>query len=440
METRWGYRIAVRANEKCRKACIRASRRGCLLHDRSYYEVLCVATAALGQLAPLLHPDDLKRLEASAVSATSQATPLSAISLSLYDDAPTTDQHLVGPAEIIVGPTVTAILVHPCIGSTVAASLTAMGVSVEVHRGEWAIFDLQGPQAEQLLHQLVKYHRAAACPASQVECGWALDPRLAAGVDAEVAAALIREAGDIGEFWNCNFQRSHAASRNSSHQLDQRRAQLAVPGTKLTPTRQDPLMPFLLLRPSSPEAVPRISLIVHEQWGLFLWRALVFAQGTRFAGLDELGAVNLEALRPTFPQDFPMAPGAFAHHLDIYAARLEDKWKRTPPAKRTNYQKLGITSPFRLDLSLLPVESAPLHLCRIEMGGRGTPEYNARVYREGRLIGFVTSGGYSQVCGKGIGFATCRLAELDLAARLSVEIQSINSTGTRPALLTKVDT
>ena len=74
------------------------------------------------------------------------------------------------------------------------------------------------------------------------------------------------------------------------------------------------------------------------------WMALVY-RGARTGGLQESQTLALEQGVPFFPNDFPDTPAG-----EAYNAKLKDdgeaQYRRYPPAKRPNYEKLGSKSPF----------------------------------------------------------------------------------------------
>ena len=74
------------------------------------------------------------------------------------------------------------------------------------------------------------------------------------------------------------------------------------------------------------------------------WMALVY-RGARTGGLQESQTLALEQGVPFFPNDVPDTPAG-----EAYNAKLKDdgeaEYKRYPPAKRPNYEKLGSKCPF----------------------------------------------------------------------------------------------
>lgn len=70
--------------------------------------------------------------------------------------------------------------------------------------------------------------------------------------------------------------------------------------------------------------------------------------GTRVGGQCECQTQAFEAGVPYFPHDYPTTV-AYETYAKENAEKRKDKWRRTPPAKRVNYKKLGIRSPWRAD-------------------------------------------------------------------------------------------
>ena len=85
-------------------------------------------------------------------------------------------------------------------------------------------------------------------------------------------------------------------------------------------------------------------IILPTGWAMAFWIALVY-RGARTGGLQESQTLALEQGVPFFPNDFPDTPVG-----EAYDTKLKDdgeaKYKRYPPAKRPNYEKLGSKSPF----------------------------------------------------------------------------------------------
>ena len=74
------------------------------------------------------------------------------------------------------------------------------------------------------------------------------------------------------------------------------------------------------------------------------WIAFVY-RGARTGALQESRTIALEQGVPFFPNDFPDTPAGEAHNKQLKEDG-EARYKCYPPAKRPNYDKLGVKSPF----------------------------------------------------------------------------------------------
>lgn len=87
------------------------------------------------------------------------------------------------------------------------------------------------------------------------------------------------------------------------------------------------------------------TLTIPAGWGMPFWQSLVFSE-TRVGGLRERSQQVFEAGAPRFPEDFPCTLA-----FDEYETRRADEDKsyfdRRPSAKRPNFDKLGVSDPFK---------------------------------------------------------------------------------------------
>jgi ribonuclease P/MRP protein subunit POP1 len=77
------------------------------------------------------------------------------------------------------------------------------------------------------------------------------------------------------------------------------------------------------------------------------WNSLTYT-GTRIGGQRERQTQAYEAGIPYFPRDFPFS-SAYEEWTVKKASDEEETWLRKPPAKRVNYEKLGVRSPWGAD-------------------------------------------------------------------------------------------
>ena len=70
--------------------------------------------------------------------------------------------------------------------------------------------------------------------------------------------------------------------------------------------------------------------------------------GTRVGGQRERQTQSFEAGIPYFPRDYPFS-AAYISHANEMEEEDKGRWERKPPAKRTNFEKLGTRSPWKPD-------------------------------------------------------------------------------------------
>jgi len=85
-------------------------------------------------------------------------------------------------------------------------------------------------------------------------------------------------------------------------------------------------------------------LILPAGWSMAFWLALVY-RGAKAVGLREQRSLAFEAGELTFPDCSPDTPSAAEMNFSR-AAELRSAYNRRPPAKRCNYDKMGVPTPF----------------------------------------------------------------------------------------------
>lgn len=156
--------------------------------------------------------------------------------------------------------------------------------------------------------------------------------------------------------------------------IDQRRSQNLVPGTKLQPTAKDNTIPVLLIQRSIESASsstvsssthtsgsPSLhgwTLVIPAGWAMTFLSSLTHT-GTRVGGQRERQTQAFEGGCANFPRDYPCTD-AYNEHADVREEMEESAWERKPPAKRVNYEKLDTRSPWRADWEVvLGLEDPP---------------------------------------------------------------------------------
>jgi len=85
-------------------------------------------------------------------------------------------------------------------------------------------------------------------------------------------------------------------------------------------------------------------IILPSGWSMAFWIALVY-RGAKAVGLRELRSLAFEAGVLTFPDCCPDTPSG-AELSSSRADELRSVYNRRPPAKRCNYDKMGVMAPF----------------------------------------------------------------------------------------------
>ncbi|OBZ71160.1 Ribonucleases P/MRP protein subunit pop1 [Grifola frondosa] len=188
------------------------------------------------------------------------------------------------------------------------------------------------------------------------------------------------------EIWDEDIRLGLRRPRYKKKDIDQRRSNNLVPGTPLQATQKDARIPVILIQRSienssstsqSPsyqtDDSPSIhgwTLIIPQGWGMPFFSSLTYT-GTRVAGQRERQTQSFEAGCAYFPRDYPSTAS-----YDMYADNREEedrgRWERKPPAKRTNFDKVGSRSPWKPDWRVvLGLEKPP---AQTGSGGDGDAE------------------------------------------------------------------
>ena len=89
------------------------------------------------------------------------------------------------------------------------------------------------------------------------------------------------------------------------------------------------------------------TVILPAHWSMPFFNSLTHT-GTRVGGLRERRTQIFEAGSPDYPFDYPLTP-AYARDEEISERVEKERWERTPPAKRIEWESVGTRSPWRAD-------------------------------------------------------------------------------------------
>ncbi|KAJ7459800.1 ribonucleases P/MRP protein subunit POP1-domain-containing protein [Mycena latifolia] len=303
------------------------------------------------------------------------------------------------------------IRTHPATSETVFAALQAsaslaldaarkaappgteidnIGVEIEDLSGQLNAFEIMGPKSNQVLKgalspvsqdsredfnkfwaSMTDLQTSGSIPRGMIVGFKVLDPRLKfppknAKPRPTSASPIIIPSATLAqsELWEESTRDSLRKPRYKKKELDERRSKNLVPGTPLSPLRQDDRVPVLLIQrsverdaSSSDLALHGWTLLLPAGWSMPFFSSLTFT-GTRVGGQRERQTQAFEAGTGYFPRDYPLCA---TYDASASARETEERtrWERTPPAKRANYTRLGTRSPWCADWDVLLGISAP---------------------------------------------------------------------------------
>ncbi|KAF9348058.1 hypothetical protein BGX34_002698 [Mortierella sp. NVP85] len=283
--------------------------------------------------------------------------------------------------------------VKAVIEDAVTQSQPEQSVQVKDLENSLVMFDFTGPRSTALLQAVLRpspsgsadinehAHRtwrtladlrtSSSLPPGVVLALVVDDPRLTFPHQAEPRNALVpkdqsKAVQDLITHWPANVAHSRiwdASERQRlldamipEAELNKRRAQNLIPGTKLVATEADAKIPILLMQREGQPQIQRApgggssefecgwTIIVPKGWGMAFWKSFIFV-GARPGGLRERRSFHFETRQSCFPYDFPNTT-AYKAYADEYKTEAEAKYGRIPVAKRINYAKMGVQDPF----------------------------------------------------------------------------------------------
>ncbi|KZV71268.1 POP1-domain-containing protein [Peniophora sp. CONT] len=247
--------------------------------------------------------------------------------------------------------------------------------SSQVLRGALTPVEGQGKEFNEFCRQLGDLQSPASVPSNMLIGFTVHDPRLNfpphnahATIPSEAAPSLPQAFTSTpsvtlasSTLWDPSVRVPLYTSKQTKKAIDARRAQAAIPGTKLKPTPADSRVPVMLIQRSAGPASTSAStdgsgihgwtLILPKGWAQPFLDSLVYT-GTRIAGQRERSAQFFESSSAAFPSDYPLC-GAYDEFAKERAEREKERWGRRPPAKRASWGKLGTRSPWVADWGIV---------------------------------------------------------------------------------------
>lgn len=426
----WGHRIAYKMNEKCLRACVRSSINGCFVRDISYNQVIPL---------DLLDTSKDPYLESNIINWNSANHEICEKPINSKGYLPG-----LGPVHFIMEHKA-FVLIHPLIKNNLLLKSNALPhpslptcrhlCIIEAYGNESvSLFENVLGISPQTLEKLVRRESSGFTLSFE-----AVDPR----IEPLELITVFDQKNAKKSILECNYTVPDGKIIVHDAALNKIRSAMRVPGN---PIKEDPnwsRMPVILCYTPGNEFCPKQQpntlkkgktpgpksggswiLIVPSLWGRIIWRCIVGPnrkrglQRVRVGGLEEACVVSREAGHPTFPNDYPGTAG-YLVHLSSRLKELESKWLRTPPGKRINYKKQGMPEFFKVEYYLSLLGNPGLgqiheeHIVRvfIQTEDRGIPEEGSLLFKiqnGSDPIGYITSGGYSQTFGRGVGFGVVR--------------------------------
>ncbi|XP_077384119.1 ribonucleases P/MRP protein subunit POP1 [Festucalex cinctus] len=151
--------------------------------------------------------------------------------------------------------------------------------------------------------------------------------------------------------WEQSVRNNVTENKISEQELNRMRSEVLVPGSRLSPVPLQGRVPILLVHQPGKQLGHEMNswgagwdLLLPKGWGMAFWIPLVY-RGVRIGGLKMSLTHSQNKGVPHFPHDYPDCP-AGARFQEEQESELLEKFKRRPPAKRTNYIKHGCLAPF----------------------------------------------------------------------------------------------
>ncbi|XP_056142227.1 ribonucleases P/MRP protein subunit POP1 [Lampris incognitus] len=151
--------------------------------------------------------------------------------------------------------------------------------------------------------------------------------------------------------WDQSIRDNVTHNKISEQELNRMKSEVLVPGSRLSPIPLQGRVPVLLVHQPGKQVGQEMSswgagwdLLLPKGWGMAFWVPLVY-RGVRIGGLKMSLKHSQNKGAPHFPHDYPDCP-AGVRFQEEQESELLGKFKRRPPAKRTNYIKHGCLAPF----------------------------------------------------------------------------------------------
>ncbi|XP_068179924.1 ribonucleases P/MRP protein subunit POP1 isoform X2 [Antennarius striatus] len=240
------------------------------------------------------------------------------------------------------------------------------------------------------------------------------DPRLTLPTKKVKALPCVKQAQEVNEekrkelmlrgvpesccqsfLWEESVRNNVTDHKMSEQDLKLMRSEVLVPGSRLSSTPPQGRVPILLVQQPGKQVGHEMScwgagwdLLVPKGWGMAFWVPLVY-KGVRIGGLNISLKHSQNKGAPHFPHDYPDCP-AGVRFQEEQQTELLDRFRRRPPAKRTNYIKHGCLAPFCCPWQQL-AEEWELILGEGGEGGKGASQTQTKAEDDAAMDEVMTS-------------------------------------------------
>lgn len=366
MEDMAAYKVAARCNDRGGRSCFRAVKNASIVHDASYLQVLEVSGENMNVFKQALRAvmawEDGRRVMIDPAVGGRRCVR----GIALYGS----DGRVVGEVDVLWKKAAPRLWMwmRPEIVSEVE-KLLRKGDGVEVVRVERSplCFRILGPRAGIVLaavldtsgkHDDIKFVggvRSPAClPEGCVYVGNVGDPRTR--FPPKVMGKCVKEVREFGEEVTHIFR-----DVGDSELWDKERRQFWYDHKKEVGKEEKAeaaSVPYWLLQCGGYKGFgDGWDLIIPAGWGMAFWCSLMYCNGSRAAGQEEMRMIHLEANLPMFPEDFVDSSAGYSK-LRREEEMLHEVYARRPKSKRVNYGLYRFQSPMFPDLARIAKREA----------------------------------------------------------------------------------
>eukprot|EP00178_Gracilaria_changii_P011233 TRINITY_DN3213_c0_g1_i1.p1 TRINITY_DN3213_c0_g1~~TRINITY_DN3213_c0_g1_i1.p1 ORF type:complete len:722 (-),score=104.67 TRINITY_DN3213_c0_g1_i1:3270-5435(-) len=396
-----GRRVAVRCNDRGYRSAYKAATRACVVHDASYLDVIEIY-------------GDFISLKTVLKAVTGPHSDRVATNPVIKGCCWVTDviimdgEKVVGPSDVLWRPSPVHLdydllndkemkvwlWVHPHLTDTVLQCVQKRakdGTNVHKLTAAPQRFSLYGPRSGIVLASVlcdtdatfthVARARSSNClPSGCVISGKAEDPR--ANFPPKRMAENADKVGHDGDYGDA-FKSVATSELWSETEREMWSERIASGKGKAVEDR----IPYMLLQRTMAVAAG-YELLVPPGTGMVFWNSLMYANGARAVGIEEMKRVRMENLMEMFPEDYQDGERGFAL-IEKEGAKEEEKHNKRPPAKRVNYALNRITSPMIADLEGIAMNEIKLlgqRRKRIKLDEESEAQKVARIIRSRSLL------------------------------------------------------